>query len=187
MTLSALLKRFVFSNKITDQKFTASSSDDNFLFCSIGDQIRFAEKKTIQAWHYVKDASSQYCQALNMSSNDIETLEDLNGYVSVLLFNKQTIQQLPENIGGNIESDNQTVVLESYSFTEVRLIPKNTCGAPYGGGWEHLLQPRLPNGELPGFGGGTSYIAGLPPEINNEIIKAIKAGRVTIKKGRIWP
>lgn len=126
---------------------------------SIGEQIRFAKNMSIKVWEYARCSSVKYCKALDMACSDIESLEDLQGYVSVTLFNGQ----------------------------EVLLIPKNTCGCPYGANWEHLLQPRISDGELPNIGGGTSYVAVLPPEINQEIIKAIQMGNVVIKNGRIWP
>lgn len=130
---------------------------DDVKVTSIGDMIRSAKNTTVQAWQYVKMASEMYRKALDMSSRDIESLEDLEGYVEVSLNNGQIVQ----------------------------LIPKNTCGCPYGGSWECLLQPRIPNGNLPNFGGGTTYITALPLEINDEIVKAIKAGRATIQQGYI--
>ena len=126
---------------------------------SIGDQIRSAKDTTIQVWEYAKHASVDYCKALNMRLSDIASLEDLDRYVSVILSNG----------------------------VEIMLVPKNTCGCPYGGSWEHLLQPRISNGELPNTGGGTTYIAILPPEVNQEIIKAIQTGNVEVRKGNIWP
>ena len=157
MKLPALMNGEV---KFGDKPYRSIASDERTTpVFSIGDQVRFAKGKTIQAWHYVSEASKLYSRALGMTSADIESLEDLGGFISVTL--------APDK--------------------EVQLIPKSTCGCPYGGTWEYLLQPRIENGELPHFGGGTTYIAALPPEINDEIIAAIKAGRATVKKGSFWP
>jgi len=126
---------------------------------SIGDRIRFAKDMSIEIWKYANLSSVQYCRALKMTKAEIDTLEHLQGYLSVILFDR----------------------------LEIMLIPKNTCGCPYGAGWEYLMQPRISNITLPSVGLGTSFVAVLPPEVNEEVITAIKNGKTEIKEGRIWP
>jgi hypothetical protein len=139
---------------------------NDFFSSSIGFNVRLLKQKSIEAWQYVKHASRSYCRALDMDVRDIEALEDLDRYISIFVtfFRNEKRQEC-----------------------EIKLIPKNTCGCPYEGDWEYLLQPRVEGIELPHYGGGTTYIAALPPEINQLILKSVKEGRAAIKNGRIWP
>ncbi len=128
---------------------------------SIGDKIRAAASESVQDWAYVKKVSDDYCRALDMKGKgkEIKNMEDLDLCIAV---------KLPSGM-------------------EIFLVPKNTCGCPYGDGWVYLLQARYRDRNIPGIGAGTTFIAALPSELHQEVLDAIKDGHTEIRKIHIWP
>lgn len=126
---------------------------------TIGDRIRQGDELARKAWCFTVIASNAYREALDLSNEDLETMEHLDAYVVVTL---------PDN-------------------RQVYLVPTHTCGAPYGATWTNLIQARLPGVNMPGIGGGTTFIAALSAEDQKLVCEAINRGNTRIAKGRVWP
>lgn len=127
-------------------------------FMSIGDRVRMAKSVAVECWRIVKQRSAEYAAALAMSERDIDDLEHLKG-----------------------------IVVVRTAKGEIFLVPKNTCGCPYGDTWHHLLQARSLNCPAIGIGGGTTFIAVLNPKIHGMVMEAIRLGQTEIREGYIWP
>lgn len=126
---------------------------------TIRERIRQGELIARKAWDFTVAASNAYREALDISDEDLKTMEDLDAYVVVTL---------PDH-------------------RQVHLVAKHTCGAPYGGTWVTLLQARLQGIQMLGIGGGTTFIAALSAEDQKLVLEAIARGDTRIAKGRIWP
>ena len=126
---------------------------------TIGDRVRRGAWLTQEAWQQVLAASNQYQEALDLKENDLEVMDANDAVVLVTL---------PEN-------------------RRVYLVAKNTCGAPYGGTWVTILQPRLQGTDMPGIGGGTTFISALSTEDHRLVLQAIKDGHTEFVRKRIWP
>ncbi len=125
---------------------------------TVGDQVRAVNELARKAWEFTVSSSKAYQQALNLSDDDIETMDHHDACVLVTL----------------------------PTGREICIIAKNTCGSPYGSTWTMLLQVRT-KPELPGIGGGTTFISALPIEDHNLVLEAIALGKTKIIKARVWP
>ncbi len=125
---------------------------------SIGEQVRANQAYAVEYWQAAKTMSNEYCAALDMSKKDIEDLEHFSRYLVV-----------------------------STRHGEIQLVPKNTCGCPYGDTWVEMLQARLPRETLSGIGGGTTFFSILPEHLHEAVLEAIRNQNVDIRQGRIRP
>ncbi len=125
---------------------------------SVGEQLRSAQGQVERLWRLAVLRSAEYAQALDMTARDIDSLSHLEGAVVV-----------------------------STETEEMLLVPKNTCGSPYGDTWRTLLQPRDRHRMLNGIGGGTTYFTILRPETHEAVLKAIRSGATRLVNESIWP
>jgi hypothetical protein len=126
---------------------------------TIGERVRVGEQLAQEAWRQVVIASKAYCQALDLTEKDLEAMEHHQAHVVVMLVDDR----------------------------QVNLVPKRTCGAPYGDTWVMLLQARLEGAEVKGIGGGTTFITALSADDHQQVVQAIARRATRIAKGRIWP
>ena len=126
---------------------------------TVGAKIRTGRGMRVSFWQHIKGLSREYCAVLDMSGSDIESLESMGRCIVVTLLDG----------------------------TKVFLIPKHTCGADYGDTWTYLLQARSNDHKVSGTGGGNTFITSVSPEIHQQVLASVVAGRVEIVKGRIWP
>jgi hypothetical protein len=120
---------------------------------TIRDQIRSKRREEITQWDETVKDSREFCRLLGLSDPDLEDLDDLDSGICV-----------PTNYG------------------YVWLLPKNTCGAPYGATWTLLLQARPAYREIVGVGGGTTFIATLESYEREEVLEAIRKGQAYVEK-----
>ncbi len=126
---------------------------------SIGDRIRAGARFANEAWLLVILRSNEYQKALDLRDRDVEAMEHLDSVIVVSLENRP----------------------------EIYLVAKSTCGSPYGGTWTTLIQPRIQGINIPGLGGGTTFIAALSEEYHRLILEAISNNKTSIQSKHIWP
>ncbi len=121
----------------------------------IGSLVRNIQQKSKNIWWTAVAHSEEYASALRMMKVDIDTLK-----------NKRMVIKVTTTIG------------------VVYLVPEHTCGSPYGGDWQMILQARLEYGEQTQIGGGTTSVHILEDEMFAEVMQAIVENKTEIVSER---